>query len=370
MPEMGDVLPSASSVFWLGLLALWLLFALCLLLLLLLLAYRPPTFAWLCRNGLAALRWVGLGVLPFFRFAISASWRSACLAAAVLKACGVTWPFSRTFDEVCFFAGRMVLRYARAWLAIFWTPYHYVFMSGLRSPQHWDGHRSQAGITLTRHVRYSAAHRDETLDVIRPAAQPGPTPPPSAPTPIVYVHGGAFVAASSELMLHGTCFLGRAGFTVFSLDYPLSPEHRHPVALVSVLRGLAFIRAAYGVERCLLFGDSAGGNLVSMAAAMLSNRGLLEELARRTGEPLLEFKYPAVERVALLYGFLDSEAPLEGASWVVSLGFRFVLDCYAPRGVDSDMPYTFLALRDGIATFPPTLLLAGEADPIFPSTYA
>ena len=256
----------------------------------------------------------------------------------MLKACGVTWPFSRTFDEVCFFAGRMVLRYARAWLAIFWTPYHYVFMSGLRSPQHWDGHRSQAGITLTRHVRYSTAHRDETLDVIRPAAQPGPTPPPSAPTPIVYVHGGAFVAASSELMLHGTCFLGRAGFTVFSLDYPLSPEHRHPVALVSVLRGLAFIRAAYGVERCLLFGDSAGGNLVSMAAAMLSNRGLLEELARRTGEPLLEFKYPAVERVALLYGFLDSEAPLEGASWVVSLGFRFVLDCYAPRGVDSDMP--------------------------------
>mmetsp|Transcript_131161 Transcript_131161/g.339678 ORF Transcript_131161/g.339678 Transcript_131161/m.339678 type:complete len:417 (+) Transcript_131161:25-1275(+) len=277
----------------------------------------------------------------------------------------------RAFDEICFLAGRLVVAYARVWFALFWQPYSYTYMSRWRSAMHWDGKLVHEGIRLTRQVRYSSQYAAETLDIVQPAEATSPRPSLTSPkelVPIVYVHGGAFLAASSELMLSGISFLGRAGHTVYSLDYPLAPQHRYPTALVSVLRGLAFVRQAYGVERCAIMGDSAGGNLVTMAAAMMSNPKLLRQLQESTGEPLLEMKFPVLEQLLCLYGILDTESSLQEAPWLVDIALRFIYDSYAPRGEAKTTPFCICDLADDIDHYPPTLLVAGEKDPIFRSS--
>jgi acetyl esterase/lipase len=57
---------------------------------------------------------------------------------------------------------------------------------------------------------------------------------------------------------------------VFSLDYRLAPEHRFPAALEDVLAAYAWlVEDGAPAERVVLAGDSAGGNLVILAAMRL-----------------------------------------------------------------------------------------------------
>ena len=171
---------------------------------------------------------------------------------------------------------------------------------------HWDGKMYGEGIQITRHVRYSSKHALETLDIIQPS-----TPPSEPRTPIVYIHGGAFIAASSELCMHSISFLGRQGYTVYSVDYPLAPENKHPAALVSVIKSLAYIRATYNVSNITLFGDSAGGSLASMAAIYLQSPELLRQLGRTCGEDLCALVYPDISKLLCLYGIMDEESSLK-----------------------------------------------------------
>ena len=210
------------------------------------------------------------------------------------------------FDCICFFCGRMVVRYIRVWFALFWQPYHYLYMTSLRSGMHWDGHMYGDGIRITRQVRYSSTHSLETLDVIQPDS-----PSKTSRTPIVYIHGGAFIAAISELCMHSISFLGREGYTVYSVDYPLAPENKHPAALVSVIKAIAYVRAVYGHNDVVLFGDSAGGSLASTATIYLQSPKLLRELSHTCGEDLTTLLYPKISKLLCLYGILDETSSLK-----------------------------------------------------------
>ena len=77
--------------------------------------------------------------------------------------------------------------------------------------------------------------------------------------PIVYAHGGGFICASSELLTHSLTPLVRAGAPVYSIDYPLAPEHPFPAAVVSILRTIAWVKRRTGCASLTLLGDSAGG---------------------------------------------------------------------------------------------------------------
>eukprot|EP00658_Telonema_sp_P-2_P053884 TRINITY_DN42623_c0_g1_i1.p1 TRINITY_DN42623_c0_g1~~TRINITY_DN42623_c0_g1_i1.p1 ORF type:complete len:115 (+),score=37.57 TRINITY_DN42623_c0_g1_i1:51-395(+) len=37
----------------------------------------------------------------------------------------------KLFDALCFAVGRLVVRYIRCWFAVFWQPYHYLYMTCL-----------------------------------------------------------------------------------------------------------------------------------------------------------------------------------------------------------------------------------------------
>jgi len=86
---------------------------------------------------------------------------------------------------------------------------------------------------------------------------------------IIHVHGGGFIAMSStthENYLRK--WTNNLGVPIFSIDYRLAPEHPYPNSLDDVWQAYNWIvnNAAQEFEievnKIILVGDSAGGNLV------------------------------------------------------------------------------------------------------------
>ena len=158
------------------------------------------------------------------------------------------------------------------------------------------------GISLTPDIPYGTGG-SENLDMIIPTfpqRQPGPV--------VLYAHGGGFVAVSSMVLNASITPLARAGCSVFSIDYPLAPEHPWPAPILSTLRAIVWIKKYTGAKSIALVGDSAGGNLVAFAAALLSDRATLAALAAHTAEDLLSWDFPSVSCMCSIYGFLDCES--------------------------------------------------------------
>eukprot|EP00929_Paragymnodinium_shiwhaense_P041686 TRINITY_DN21639_c0_g1_i1.p1 TRINITY_DN21639_c0_g1~~TRINITY_DN21639_c0_g1_i1.p1 ORF type:complete len:457 (-),score=43.59 TRINITY_DN21639_c0_g1_i1:457-1827(-) len=271
--------------------------------------------------------------------------------------------------EMCFAFSRCVVRAIRLSFWLFWQQYAYLLNDPCRRVRTFDGHHVHDGINLNRHIRYSNVHQVETMDIMHPKGDFASLG--TDKVPIVYVHGGGFVAATSELELQSLGFMVRAGYSIYSLDYPLAPENKYPVAQLSVLRALDFLKKNYSVERVILMGDSAGACLAGMAAALVENRPLLQQLADATGEPLSEMTFPEIESLVLVYGVLDSKASLVNAPLPLEMGLKFMYDCYAPEaGSPLENAYTLCDVMENVDSLPKCFLMGAEYDPVFPSTLA
>ncbi|KAL8141492.1 hypothetical protein V2J09_014524 [Rumex salicifolius] len=93
---------------------------------------------------------------------------------------------------------------------------------------------------------------------------------------IVYFHGGGFVFLSPDHAgFHAFCeyMALQLGVLVASVSYRLTPEHRLPAAYDDAAESLDLIRnssdpwiTAHGdISRCILMGESAGGNIAYQA---------------------------------------------------------------------------------------------------------
>jgi acetyl esterase/lipase len=216
-------------------------------------------------------------------------------------------------------------------------------------------------VKIQRRLLYGK-HKDETFDIVRPHVI-------SSATPVVYVHGGAFVAVNSELLLHSVTPIARAGHTVYSLNYPLAPEVRYPEAVIAIIRCLAHLRSAYGVQSLALFGDSAGGNLVTVVAAILSNRELLSELQSCTEYQIKDLPMPIISSVVSAYGILDRHTFMH--EWSSAMVVGCILRCYEsktnPPAFGNRLSLCDLASYD-LRHFPRTLIIAASLDPLLQSS--
>ena len=131
------------------------------------------------------------------------------------------------------------------------------------------------GSLLAQEAAASVRHRDIELDgpagpirarLYRPAglATPAPT--------LVFYHGGGFVVGSLDT--HDLPCRALAAATpcqLLSVEYRLAPEHPFPAAVddaIHALRAAAADCAHWGIDpaRLAVGGDSAGGNLATVAA--------------------------------------------------------------------------------------------------------
>ncbi len=209
---------------------------------------------------------------------------------------------------------------------------------------------------ITTH-RYGE-HRDETLQFI--PRRPGS--PERAP--VVYIHGGGWIAGKKELYTGDLIFLADRGHPVFNLEYPLAPENPHPAILRSLLAALAWIRENHPASASAHFmGDSAGGNLASMLGVLSCNPELIRDVDP-SGVPRTAL---ACRSVVSLYGVLDR------LSWIDNKfpSSRAMLESYAGKAafeqeVAPDLAITPMDLEFDSA--PAFYLIAGTDDQLCDST--
>jgi alpha-L-fucosidase 2 len=103
-----------------------------------------------------------------------------------------------------------------------------------------------------------------TLDAFVPAGD-GPFPT------CILVHGGAWMKGDKTTYIKPLFEpLSQAGFTWFTINYRLAPQHRYPACIEDVETAIRWVKAhaaEYKVDpqRLALIGESAGGHLVSLA---------------------------------------------------------------------------------------------------------
>lgn len=176
-----------------------------------------------------------------------------------------------------------------------------------------------AGGDCARELRRYGTRRAETLEVIHPKRH---RPELGA---VVFLHGGGWICGRKELYSGDLDFLCQRGHRVFNLDYPLAPEHPHPLPLIALIQALAWIRHRHPeLEAVHLMGTSAGGNLALMLGLLLAQRDLCDAL-----DPSLRtLDLPRPRSVVSLYGVLDRLSWLERGF----PGARLMLHCYGGRG--------------------------------------
>ena len=186
-----------------------------------------------------------------------------------------------------------------------------------------------------------------------PAAEPGGT------GLLVYFHGGGWVIGNLDTC-DGVCrFLAReSGAAVLAVDYRLAPEHPFPAAVEDAVTAFGFAaeRADYlGADpaRIAVGGDSAGGNLATVAA----------QAARGADGPRPAFQlliYPvcdlSVKRPSyglFQEGFLLTEDEMD---W-----FR---DHYLPDDEARHDPRASPLLADDLSGLPPAYVATAGFDPL------
>jgi len=173
---------------------------------------------------------------------------------------------------------------------------------------------------------------------------------------VLHLHGGAFTGGGLD---SGECLAGLlagAGAMVVSIAYPLAPGHPFPEAVEAGHAALAWVheqrsRIAGPRARVFLAGEEAGGNLAAAIALMARDRAA-----------------PPLAGLLLVTPMLDpctasaSQRAAQGEQ--VQCRFAEGWSQYLRSPRDAEHPYAVPAFAQRLAGLPPTLVLAGEDDPM------
>ena len=222
-----------------------------------------------------------------------------------------------------------------------------------------DGKISNDGVRIVRNVQYGNLP-GECMDILSPTQSPSLSKRES----VIYIHGGGFVSVHRGVMNHSITPLVRAGFTVYSIDYPLAPEFKYPMPIISIIRCLAFIKARYGVDSVKIVADSAGGCLASMAVGAVCNPS--KDWHPLVKEHLQPANLPVIAGVALLYSICDTESWLTAPSLSLYGHFQnaIISFCLSQYRTSRRDKISICDNLDKLDAYPPTLLLCGDMDPL------
>ncbi|RNF38214.1 alpha/beta hydrolase [Planococcus salinus] len=178
---------------------------------------------------------------------------------------------------------------------------------------------------------------------------------------ILWIHGGGYIGGSKESRQHYAMTLAADGYVVANMDYALAPMHQYPTPIFQANEALEYLKLhapQYGgdMNRIFIGGDSAGAQLSSQLAAVLTN----EKLAAA-----MEIQ-PAVEESQLRGAILF--CGLYNMDTVRATGFPNIeLFLTAYTGAE---PFESFSDIDELSTvshitpdYPPVFITVGDADP-------
>jgi acetyl esterase len=174
---------------------------------------------------------------------------------------------------------------------------------------------------------------------------------------LVFVHGGCFVFCTPP-MYDGICSLMAAqlGCVVVSVDYRLAPEHPFPCAPEDVYQALCFIaqhpeHLNVDAKRLAIMGDSAGGNLATVACLMARARNGPKVLQQVLLYPITDVsRFDTLSYESYANGFLSRDL------------MRFAIRQYTPSEAQRVHSWASPLLEKDLGNLPPTLLVSAELD--------
>ncbi len=184
---------------------------------------------------------------------------------------------------------------------------------------------------------------------------------------VVWMHGGAWVAGSAAQAALQSRALAARGYVVASIDYSLAPHQHYPTPVLQMVAALAYLKEhahRFGGDpaRLIIGGESAGAQLASQLGVVLSN----PDYAQRLG---IVSPVPAdwVRAVVLYNGVYN-------VSTMVNCGFpgaHLYLHAYFGRPDYMAAPRIaeMSSARHVTAHYPPTYIVAGDADPLESESY-
>ncbi|MFY2558311.1 alpha/beta hydrolase fold domain-containing protein [Corallococcus terminator] len=201
-------------------------------------------------------------------------------------------------------------------------------------------------------VRFAVVEgRELYADVFLPEASAARARPA-----VLYLHGGGWRGGERGHARAWADFFTARGYALISLDYRLFPPATGLKAPGDVKCGIRWVKdhaATYGIDpdRLVLFGESAGGHLATLAGYTVGEPRLASSCA------------PGDTSVAAIIGFYapgdlvahaaSDPAPLEGFTGVPLEGHRELYELLSP-------------IHHVGPRSPPTLLLHGGADSVVP----
>ena len=164
---------------------------------------------------------------------------------------------------------------------------------------------------------------------------------------VLYIHGGGFTLGSSGISLPFLVELAQElHIASFSVDYALAPERTFPAPQNDVLAAYqGLLDLGIPGDQIILAGESAGGTLCLTLALMIKEKHLFPPRAIVAMSPVADCTVPGGEKVL---------EDLPDMSQTMAL--------YAP-GQDPANPLLSPIFGD-LENFPPTLLIAGGAEPL------
>ncbi len=175
---------------------------------------------------------------------------------------------------------------------------------------------------------------------------------------IMYVHGGGWIQGNLETH-DALCreITHRTEYSVIAVDYRLAPENPFPSGLEDVEEAYEWVLSNYKDTKILVCGDSAGGNL----STALTIKRLQDNKKAPDGllllYPALDLRIPEVTNDLAADGYFLTRARIN--SFIKAyLGKDF------KELAENVRVSPLLASDELLKSFPPTLLIAGEYDPL------
>ncbi len=172
---------------------------------------------------------------------------------------------------------------------------------------------------------------------------------------LIWFHGGGWVIGSLDEN-EATCrvLCNQVGAVVLAVDYRLAPEHRFPAAVEDAYAVLCWV-AEHGAEigadteRVAISGESAGGNLATVASMMARDRGGPRPLLQLLVSPVTAPPGDRKSYVDFAEGYFFPRASME-----------WFFQHYPRDEADLRDPYLVPLLAEDLSALPPALVMTAE----------